>query len=290
MTIFGIGIHILIAVFFAVHVVRNGQQLYWLLILFMFPPLGSVVYFFAIYLPNSRLPQGARKVASVAVEVLDPNRELREAKAAFEYTPTAQNQMRLASAQLEAGNAKEAASTYEACLQGAFASDLEIRLGAARAYLECERGAEALTHLEFIRRSDIHFRPEMVSLLTARALAQSGRQQEAKAEFDDALTRYNSFECRAECAIWAARATVLAERLLLDIDSAMARWSSHTVPVAPCWRAWSGGQCAYLCQPVGLTHSRQHRIIPFIILYPFSIDRSARVVHGVAMRGGLRRA
>ncbi|MEG2964696.1 MAG: hypothetical protein RR860_18545, partial [Janthinobacterium sp.] len=143
--------------FFAIHVVRNGQQLYWLLILFMFPLLGSVVYFFAIYLPNSRLPQGARKVASVAVQVLDPNRELREAKAAFEYTPTAQNQMRLASAQLEAGDAQEAAATYEACLRGAFSSDLEIRLGAARAYLECARGAEALTHLAFIRRSDMHF-------------------------------------------------------------------------------------------------------------------------------------
>lgn len=230
MTIFGIGIHILIAVFFAIHVVRNGQQLYWLLILFMFPLLGSVVYFFAIYLPNSRLPQGARKVASVAVQVLDPNRELREAKAAFEYTPTAQNQMRLASALLEAGNAQEAASTYEACLRGAFSSDLEIRLGAARAYLECARGAEALTHLEFIRRTDMHFRPEMVSLLTARALAQSGRQVEAKAEFDDALTRYNSFDCRAEYAIWALQQgdKVLSERLLLDIDSAMARWSSHT--------------------------------------------------------------
>ena len=44
MTIFGIGIHILIAVFFAIHVVRNVQQLYWLLILFMFPLLGSGEY------------------------------------------------------------------------------------------------------------------------------------------------------------------------------------------------------------------------------------------------------
>lgn len=230
MTIFGIGIHILIAIFFAIHVVRSGQQMYWLLILFMFPLLGSVVYFFAIYLPNSRLPQGARKVASAAVQVLDPNRELREARAAFDYTPTAQNQMRLASALLEAGNAEEAAATYEQCLQGAFASDLEIRLGAARAYLECGRGAEALTHLEFIRRSDIYFRAEMVALLTARALALSGRQDEARAEFDDALTRYGSFECRAEYAIWALQQgdKVLAERLCMDIDSAMARWNSHT--------------------------------------------------------------
>ena len=104
MEIFGIGLNILVALFFAVHVVRNGQPLYWLLILFIFPLLGSLVYFFAIYLPNSRLPQGARKVASVAVQVFDPHRELREARAAYDYTPTAQNQMRLASAQLEAGD------------------------------------------------------------------------------------------------------------------------------------------------------------------------------------------
>lgn len=230
MEIFGIGLNILVALFFAVHVVRNGQPLYWLLILFIFPLLGSLVYFFAIYLPNSRLPQGARKVASVAVQVLDPHRELREARAAYDYTPTAQNRMRLASAQLEAGDAQAAAGTYEACLQGAFASDLEIRMGAARAWLECERGAEALTHLEFIRRTDIHFRPESVALLTARALAQSGRQVEAKAEFDDAMTRYGSFETRAEYAIWALQQgdTILSERLCQDIDSAAKRWSRHT--------------------------------------------------------------
>ena len=87
-----------------------------------------------------------------------------------------------------------------------------------------------MTHLEFIRRSDIHFRPEIVSLLTARALAQSGRQAEAKAQFDDALTRHGSFEARAEYAIWALGQgdTILSERLCQDIDSAMQRWNSHT--------------------------------------------------------------
>lgn len=137
MEIFGIGIHILMAIFFAVHAVRNGQPIYWLLILFMFPLIGSVVYFIAIYLPSSRINQGARKVASVAVKTLDPGRELREAREAYEYTPTAQNQMRLASALLEGGNAAEAATTYEACLQGPFSGDLEIRFGAAGS----ERGA-----------------------------------------------------------------------------------------------------------------------------------------------------
>mgnify|MGYP002140441361 CR=1 FL=1 len=48
--LFGVGLHILAAIFFAIHAVRRGRELYWLLILFMFPLFGSVVYFFAIYL------------------------------------------------------------------------------------------------------------------------------------------------------------------------------------------------------------------------------------------------
>ena len=143
MYIFGIGIHVLVAIFFAIHVVRSGQQMYWLMILFMFPGIGSVVYFVAIYLPNSKLQHGARKVVTVAAKTLDPGRELREARQAYEYTPTAQNQMRLASALMEAGDVEEAAATYEACLQGPFSGDLEIRFGAARATLACGRAGAA---------------------------------------------------------------------------------------------------------------------------------------------------
>ena len=103
------GLHVLVALFFAVHAVRTGQPLFWLLILFMFPMFGSIAYFVAIYLPNSRLQHGARKAVVAASRALDPSRELREARAAFEETPTAQNQMRLAAALLEAGTPEEAA-------------------------------------------------------------------------------------------------------------------------------------------------------------------------------------
>ena len=65
-----LGLHVLVALFFAVHAIRNGQQIYWLLILFSFPLLGSVVYFFAIYLPNSRLQSGARKVVATAARAM----------------------------------------------------------------------------------------------------------------------------------------------------------------------------------------------------------------------------
>jgi hypothetical protein len=229
MGILGIA-HILIALFFAVHAIRNGQQLYWVLILFMFPGLGSIVYFFAIYLPNSKLDHGARKVVTAAAKSLDPGRELREARQAYEYTPTAQNHMRLASALLEAGNADEAATTYEACLQGPFSGDLEIRFGAARATLACGRADAAITHLSAIRASNANFRPEQISLLTAQALAAAGRQDEARAEFEFALSRHNSFATQAEFAIWAAGVgdAAKANELHAELQRTMDRWTRQT--------------------------------------------------------------
>jgi hypothetical protein len=230
MAIFGIGLHVLVALFFAIHAIRNGQQLFWLLILFSFPLLGSVVYFFAIYLPGSGWRHGARKVAKVAVKTLDPSRELREARAAFDYTPTAQNQMRLAAAQLQAGDAAEAANTYEAGLQGPFAGDLEIRFGAARANFACARGGAAVAHLQQIRQADANFRAEQVSLLLAQALAGAGRQAEAKAEFEFAVARFGSFAARAECLIWAVAAgeQALAAQLRAELLPTIERWNRHT--------------------------------------------------------------
>ena len=76
-------LHILVGLFFAVHAMRNGRPMYWLIILFSFPLLGSIVYFFAEYMPASQLERGVRKVSTKAIQLLDPSRELREARDAF---------------------------------------------------------------------------------------------------------------------------------------------------------------------------------------------------------------
>jgi hypothetical protein len=226
----GIGLHVLVAIFFAVHALRSRQQLYWLIILFSFPLLGSIVYFFGVFLPDSRLEHGARKVVKAAGKALDPKRELREACAAFDFTPTAQNQMRLASALLEAGEAQEAAKTYEVSLQGAFGSDLDIRLGAARANLACGQFAKAIEYLEVIRRADSNFRAEQCGLLLAQALSGAGRKDEARSEFEAVVERFGSFEARAEFAIWAAneREMQLAQRLQNELHKTMNHWNRHT--------------------------------------------------------------
>ncbi len=226
----GLGLHFLVAIYFAVHALRSGQGLYWLFILFSFPILGSVVYFLVIYLPNSRLESDARKAMASAAKILDPGRELREAQAAFEYTPSAQNQMRLAAALLNAGQAAEAAQHYQACLQGALAADPDIQLGAARAQVACGQFDVAIARLRALRDSRPDFRSEELALLLAQALASAGHKHEVLREYEAAMARFGSFQSKAECFLWAVAAgeRELAGRLQIELQKTTDRWNRHT--------------------------------------------------------------
>ena len=203
MPIAGLGLHILVAIFFAVHAVRNGRELYWLLILFSFPLIGSVVYFFAIFLPHSRMDRNVRRAGAVIQRALDPGRELREAREAFELTPTAHNQMRLASALFEDGKVPEAVEQYNACLQGPFAKDPEIGMGAARARLANRQPQPAAELLQSVIANNPTFRPEETGLLLASACQAAGRDADAGAQYQAMAKRFDSVESHAEYALWA---------------------------------------------------------------------------------------
>lgn len=226
----GLGLHFLVAIFFAAHAVRSGQNMYWLLILFSFPLLGSIVYFLVIYLPNSKLERGARRAVAAAVHALDPGRELREAAHAYDETPTAQNRMRLAAAHLDAGQPQEAAAHYQACLSGPFASDPEIRFGAARALFACGQYAQAVGLLTAMRASHPEYRAEPVALLLAQAYGAQGLRLDATREFEAAVATFGSFDSKAEYLIWALGQGErdLVARLHQEVTRASQRWSRHT--------------------------------------------------------------
>jgi hypothetical protein len=226
----GLGLHVLVALFFAVHAVRNGRELYWLIILFSFPLLGSIVYFLMVYLPSSRLDHGVRKTASAVATVLDPGRELREAQRAFDLTPTAQNQMRLAAALLEAGQTERAIEAYESCLKGPFAIDPEIRFGAARARLQHGEPTAAINLLEAIQTSHPDHRAEQVAILLGRSYAAAGRQVEAGQQLAQATARFGSMDARVEYAIWAAGSgdRALARKLKEEIEHYTSHWTKQT--------------------------------------------------------------
>jgi hypothetical protein len=216
------GLHILVAIYFAVHAVRTGRNNYWLFILLAFPFLGSLVYFFSEYLPEARHSRVARQAIGAVNALVDSGRALREARADFERTPSVDHRARLADALLDAGATKEALAHYRACVTGLHAKDAKMRLGLARAELAAGEASGAARTLRSLFADEPERSAGTPALLLARALAQAGEQDAALAAFDEALVRHNSIETRCAYGLYlaslgrGARAREMFEGVLHD--------------------------------------------------------------------------
>lgn len=239
MHIFGIGLHIVVALYFAIHAVRTRQELYWLFILFFFPLLGSIVYGVAVWLPEVRQNRGVRTVGSKVRRLLDPARELREATQATELAPTVNNQLRLADALLEAGRASEAVPHYQRAMQGLYAGDPDIQARLARALLESSRPAEARDLLDRLIVAHPDFKSATAHLTFARAVAACGDRDKAHEEFEVLVGYFPGLEAKARYAAllqeWGDtdRARALAAGALRDAK----RLPSHTRDLESEWIA-----------------------------------------------------
>lgn len=188
------------AVVFAVHAVRTGQPLYWLFILFFFPGLGSLVYAIAIWLPEMRHSRQVRSARSKVREILDPGRELREARAAHEDAPSVVNRLRLADALLADGKPAEALPLYDGALTGLYAGDPDILTRKARALLEAGRAADARALLDALIAEKPDFRSASGHLTYARAVAALGDRDRAHEEFGVLVDYFPGLEARARYA------------------------------------------------------------------------------------------
>lgn len=198
----GLGLHIAIALFFAVHAVRSRQHIYWLIVLFSFPGLGSVVYCLAIYLPEWRQSRGAYVAARAATQLIDPNRYVRQARKDADRAPTVQNRMRLADALLDSGEAAEARQIYQEAACGPFADDPDLLKGLARAEFACDNGPGAQAAFEALFAAHPSTRKQAdPSLMYARALAMTG-QPSTRQAFEQALIHASGAAARCLYAQW----------------------------------------------------------------------------------------
>ncbi len=232
MQIFGLGLHILVAIFFAIHAIRRGRELFWLMILFAFPLFGSVVYFFAVYLPELRQSRGAYVAGKAVREIVAPGRSLQRAREAYDRTPTIDNRLHLANALLETGATAEALQHYREAAQGPFADDPALLLGLARAQVDSALFAqcgETLARL-FQARPEARRQP-LPALMLARVLAETG-DATAREAFEAALVVAVDPEPKCRFADWLAAQGDAANRqraraLYEDIVADAKHWHNH---------------------------------------------------------------
>ena len=203
-SIFGVGIHVIIAVFFAIHALRTGRPFFWLWILFVFPFLGSVVYFVAEYLPQSRLPHQANHLGQRALFIFQPNKLLNAAKENYENIPSVENAVIYSEFLIAKNRAKEAIVVLKQKLNGFVESDPVFLEQLAMAYLQDEQVTEVLDITAKIKMINENHKPEHIALMRALSYHLLDNQDEVKQEFLIA-TRSKDIVYLAEYALWAVQ-------------------------------------------------------------------------------------
>ena len=233
-----LGLSLLFSIALCVHVVRTGQQMYWLMIILLFQPLGGLVYLIAIVAPEFLGGAKAQKARQVARQVLDPQREYREAGQAVDDTPTVANRARLAAAAAGLGKHAEAERLYAEALQGMYADDPQLLLGRANALIELDRAAEALPLLEGLSAQSPAARTPNVALAMGRAYHALGRHAEADTALRWAAAHLPGFEGMARYAVFLAQTGRKdeAREALAEIDKRLAKTHSHFRKEARGWR------------------------------------------------------
>jgi len=233
-----IGLNYLIAILMCVHVVRTGRPMYWMFILLAFPGLGSLVYVLTNFLPDVMGGSTARHLGKAARDTLDPEREYRTAKEAVDDSATVGNRMRLAHAAAALGRFAQAEQLYGEAAAGIHADDPVLLLGRARALLELDRPAEALTLLEQLGEQGDLGRTAPAALAMGRAYHGLGRTAEADTAYQWAAGRLPGLEGLARYAAFLAEVgrRAEAEEALAEIDKRAAKTTSHFRKEARAWR------------------------------------------------------
>ncbi|MGQ0533325.1 MAG: tetratricopeptide repeat protein [Caulobacteraceae bacterium] len=189
-----------------VHVVRTGREMFWLWLFIIGPVIAPAFYFFAVLMPEWMGGSRARGVGKAARQVLDPERDYRNAMRALEDTPTVGNRMKLAQTAAALGRWDDAEAQWALCAEGHWADDPAILMGHAISLIELGRYAEALGRLEKLKSLGPEGRAPVAALAFARAYQGLGRNEEADDAYRFAADRVPGLESGARYVAFMAKA------------------------------------------------------------------------------------
>lgn len=229
-----------------IHVVRTGQNMYWIWLLIIGGPLGALIYFFAIMLPDLTGGRTARKVTGAAARLIDPEREYKQALKRLEETPTIDARMKAAHAAAAIGRWDDSERMWSGCATGRWAEDSTILLGHARALLELSRHGEALERLETLKSQGRDGETPQAALLFARAYEGLGRIEEAEDPYRFAADRVPGLEAGARYVAFMAKTGRRsdAETGLGELDRRLAKIAPALRGEARAWRDFAAKEVA----------------------------------------------
>lgn len=195
----GVGLLMLTCV---VHAGRNGLLMPWIYVIVFLPLVGSLAYIIVNVLPEMLASPDAQKIKEAALDLRDPERNLRKFKHQAELSNSVDARQRLADEYLRIGRADEGLPIYRSLSGSGFDDDPRLQLGFAQALVETGNFAEAEEVLDRFQREHPTKTEAEGHLLYARALAGQDKREQAISEYEalilyfpgpEALCRYAQY-------------------------------------------------------------------------------------------------
>lgn len=185
-----------------VHAGRNGNLMPWIYVIVFLPVIGSLAYLVVNVLPQVWASPDAQKIKDAALDLRDPERNLRKFRHEAELSNSVDARQRLADEYLRIGRADEGLPIYRSLAATGFGDDPRLQMGYAQALVETGNFGEAEAVLDRFQRDYPNKTDADGHLLYARALAGQDLREKALGEYEavilyfpgpEALCRYAQY-------------------------------------------------------------------------------------------------
>jgi hypothetical protein len=233
-------ISIALQVLCIVHVFRTGRNTAWIMAIAFLPMVGILAYFIVEILPGLPHDRRVREARTKIADKMDPERRVREARDAAEFSDTAGNRIEYGDALMERGCYAEALDQFRAAERLAPHTDRTIGMRIAEAAYEAGRYVEALAAIdalpETISRTEIDRR----ALLRAKVAEADGRTTDALAIYREIVDRVpgDEIRCRIAGILIAKGDKAGARKVLREVEQRMKRTPPVTLKADAAMYDW----------------------------------------------------
>jgi hypothetical protein len=198
-----------IDVAFVVHAAKTGRFNPWGYLILFLPGVGVIAYVLVELVPEWMGTPRGQQARRRVVNAFDPEKQYRKLMDDLAITDTIATRAALADECLLLGKFEEALLHYEAILARPMGEEPAYALGKARAEFGLDRPQVAVATLDDLRSRWPDYHSAEGHLLYARALAESGRIDEALDEYQAVSDYFAGAEARVR---WAMLLDALGRR------------------------------------------------------------------------------
>lgn len=177
------------------HIYKHKNQFYWYIIIFLFPLIGGLAYFFIHILDQNKIDQASEQIGGT----LTMKSKTAQMEEIAEFADTIQNKIRLAEAYMEEGQNKKAIDLLLSCKVGIHIDDEEINSKLLQAYFSNEDYKEVISLAQELENYKF-FKNSQERIAYAWSLFEMERDEEARAIFEEMNIPNTNYQHRKEYA------------------------------------------------------------------------------------------